>query len=108
MVISFTNIGGDSALRCLACDADIRGKLHHAEVLLRNRLFPSDSENFCRLERLKKNRSRSAARNFGVLARLSEGACPQWPVTERKRSQNAKEPLSVLLNRTATVFLKML
>ena len=46
-----------------------------------------------RPERLKKCCSRSAARNFGVLARLSEGACPQRPVTERKRSQNPKEPL---------------
>jgi hypothetical protein len=42
---------------------------------------------------LKKYCSYSAARNFGVLARLSEGACPQRPVTERKRSQNPKEPL---------------
>jgi hypothetical protein len=60
------------------------------------------------LERLKKNYNRSAARNFGVLARLSEGVCPQRPVTERKRSQNPKEPLPLFLNRTATVFLKML
>ena len=44
-------------------------------------------------KRLKKYSSRSAARNFDVLARLSEGACPLWPVTERKRSQNPKEPL---------------
>jgi hypothetical protein len=41
-------------------------------------------------ERLKKKCSRSAARDFGVLARLSEGACPQRPVTERKRGQNPK------------------
>ena len=46
-----------------------------------------------KLERLKKICGHAAARNFGVLARLSEGACPQWPVTERKRSQNPKEPL---------------
>jgi hypothetical protein len=45
------------------------------------------------LERLKKYWSHSAARNFSVLARLSEEVCPQGPVTERKRSQNPKGPL---------------
>jgi len=44
-------------------------------------------------ERLKKNWSRAAARNFGDWRGLSEGTCPQRPVTERKRSQNPKEPL---------------
>jgi hypothetical protein len=44
-------------------------------------------------EYLKKYCGYSAARNFGVLARLSEGACPKRPVIERKRSQNPKEPL---------------
>ena len=44
-------------------------------------------------ERLRKKCSRSAARDFGVLARLSEGACPQRPVTERKQSQNPEDPL---------------
>ena len=57
-----------------------------------------------KLERLKKYCSRSAAsggRPQGLLvflARLSEGACPQRPVTERKRSQNPKEPLSSFLH----------
>ena len=44
-------------------------------------------------ERLKKNCGHSAAGDFGVLARLSEGACPKRPATERKRNQNPKEPL---------------
>src|SRR5580658_9863364 len=45
------------------------------------------------IERLKKCCGRAAARDFGVLARLSEGACPKRPVTERKRSQNPEAPL---------------
>jgi hypothetical protein len=31
---------------------------------------------------------------FWLLARLSEGACPQRPVTEPKRSQNAKNTVT--------------
>jgi hypothetical protein len=33
-----------------------------------------------------------------ALARLSEEACPQQPVTERKQSQNPKEPLPQFLH----------
>src|ERR1700678_3955213 len=57
-----------------------------------------------KLERLKKYCRRSAA-NGGrpqgllvLLARLSEGACPQRPVTEREQSQNPKEPLPQFLH----------
>ena len=60
------------------------------------------------LERLKKNCSRSAARDFGVLARLERRNMPVRPVTERKQSQNPKEPLPHFPNRMATVSLKML
>ena len=55
-------------------------------------------------ERLKKYCSRSAASGgrprglLVVLARLSEGACPLGPVTERKRSQNPKGPLLSFLH----------
>jgi hypothetical protein len=48
------------------------------------------------------------ARHFGFLARLSEGAWPQCPVTERKRSQKPKEPLPVRANRPATEFVELL
>jgi hypothetical protein len=54
-------------------------------------------------ERLKKYCGYAAARDFGILARLSEGACPLRPVTacpmklqrrrKRKQSQNPKAPL---------------
>jgi hypothetical protein len=59
-----------------------------------------------KLEHLKKNRSRSAARNFGVLARLSEEACPSRPVgmTERKRSQNPKEQPFLFLTERLQFF----
>ncbi len=45
------------------------------------------------LERLRKNCRHAAARNFRFWRGLSEGTCPQRPVTERKRSRNQKEPL---------------
>jgi hypothetical protein len=70
-------------------------------------------------ERLKKNYSRSAAGDFGVLARLSEGACPQRPVTacpavafgeggSENEAKTQKIRCLSLPNRAATVFLKML
>jgi hypothetical protein len=62
---------------------------------------------FMKPERLKKYWGYAAARDFGVLARLSEEACPTRPVTERKQSQNPKAPLRSS-NRMVTGFLIML
>src|SRR5258708_1254603 len=36
-------------------------------------------------------------RIFGFWRGFGEGACPQWPVTEPKRSQNPKRPLAFSL-----------
>ena len=36
------------------------------------------------------------ARIFGFWRSFGEGACPQWPVTEPKRSENPKGPLPLL------------
>jgi hypothetical protein len=39
-----------------------------------------------------KNNVAGRYEDFLILARLGEGACPQRPVTEPKRSQKRKEP----------------
>jgi hypothetical protein len=65
-----------------------------SEIIAHERTFYAENQKFPeKQERLKKCCGRSAARNFGVLAWLSEEACPKRPVTERKRSRNPKGPL---------------